>query len=81
MAVVHILNKQTSKNPTIMVLVRRLVLACMRYNILLQATHIPGTYNVLPDLLSRLQIDKFRSIAPHVDPEPTPVPQDFLKSL
>ena len=78
MAVVHVLNNQTSKNPDIMVLVRRFVIACMRQNILIHAEHIPGIYNVLPDLLSRLQIDKFRELAPNVDPEPTTLPLDHL---
>ena len=78
MAVVHVLNNQTSKNPDIMVLVRRFVVACMRQNILIHAEHIPGIYNVLPDLLSRLQIDKFRELAPNVDPEPTTLPLDHL---
>jgi len=57
-----------------MVLVRRFVIACMRQNILIHAEHIPGIYNVVPDLLSRLQIDKFRELAPNVDPEHTPGP-------
>ena len=39
-----------------MILVRRLVLALMTYNILFSAEHIPGMLNILPDLLSRLQI-------------------------
>jgi len=55
MAVVHVLNSQTSKNPDIMVLVRRFVIACMRQNILIHTEHIPGIYNVLPDLLSRFE--------------------------
>ena len=61
-----------------MVLVRRFVIACMRQNILIHAEHIPGIYNVVPDLLSRLQIDKFRELAPNVDPEHTPLPRDHL---
>ena len=57
-----------------MVLVRRFVIACMRQKILIHAEHIPGIYNVVPDLLSRLQIDKFRELAPNVDSEHTPGP-------
>ena len=55
MAVVHVLNSQTSKNPDIVVLVRPFVIACMRQNILIHTEHIPGIYNVLPDLLSRFE--------------------------
>ncbi len=52
-AVVQIVNKQTSKEPNVMHLVRRLVLACMKFNILIKSVHVPGKLNVLPDLLSR----------------------------
>ena len=41
-AVVDIINKQTSREPKIMVLVRRLVLNCLKYNILYKSKHIPG---------------------------------------
>lgn len=59
MAVVCLVNKQTSREPNIMCLVRRLVLQCLKYNILFQATHLPGVTNILADKLSRLQIDEF----------------------
>jgi hypothetical protein len=52
-AVVYIINKQTCKSPDVMLLVRRLVLATMKFNILVRAVHIPGKYNIFPDLLSR----------------------------
>lgn len=77
-AVVHIINKQTCKVPVVMCLVRRLVLASMKFNILLRAEHIPGKYNILPDLLSRLQIKKFQALAPHMDKTSTLIPQDLL---
>jgi hypothetical protein len=73
-AVVHIINSQTSKDTHIMILVRRLVLACMQNNILIKSVHIPGKSNTLPDLLSRLQIDKFRAVATHMDSQPTVIP-------
>ena len=41
-AVVDIINKQTSRESKIMVLVRRLVLNCLKYNILYKSKHIPG---------------------------------------
>ena len=61
-----------------MSLVRRLVLACMQYNILIKAVHIPGKTNVLPDLLSRLQIDQFRRMSRNMDQLPTVVPESLL---
>ncbi|KAK3107485.1 hypothetical protein FSP39_015569 [Pinctada imbricata] len=60
MAVVHIINKQTSKDPVIMKLVRRLVITALKHNILFKATHIPVTTNIASDKLSRLQIKEFR---------------------
>lgn len=77
-AVVYIINKQTCKISDIMALVRRLILATMKFNILIRAEHVPGKYNILPDLLSRLQITRFRSLAPHMDIQPTTVPSDLL---
>lgn len=41
-AVVEIINKTSSKDTSVMCLLRRLVLACLRHNILFQAEHIPG---------------------------------------
>ncbi|XP_053374597.1 uncharacterized protein LOC128546978 [Mercenaria mercenaria] len=78
MAVVHILNKQTCKEPLVMKLVRRLVLSAMKYNILFKAGHIQGKINILPDLLSRLQVARFRELTPNMDPTPTPVPRCLL---
>ena len=78
-AVVHIINKHTSKDSDIMKLVRRLVLACMQYNILIQAKHIPGKTNILPDLLSRLQVKQFQQLAPHMDKVSTKVPENLLQ--
>ena len=44
-AVVYIINKQTSKLQSIIVLIRDLVLSCLRHNVLFHAKHIPGFYN------------------------------------
>lgn len=76
-AVLYILNKQTSKDSHVMVLVRRLVIACMKHNILVRSAHIHGKDNVLPDLLSRLQIYKFRATAVSMDQLPTAVPEEI----
>lgn len=77
-AVVEIINKISSKDTSVMRLVRRLVLACLRHNILFQAEHIPGKINTLPDLLSRLQVQKFLGLAPYMDRFPTTVPKQYL---
>ena len=69
--VVHIINRQTSKDTLIMKLVRRLVVASMKFNILMKAEHIPGHCNIIGDLLSRFQIQQFRARAPYMNREPT----------
>ena len=78
MAAVYILNKQSSKDKDIMVLVRRFVLACMKFNILTKCVHLEGSSNILPDLVSRFQIKEFRRLAPQMDREPTTVPAELL---
>ena len=62
-----------------MVFVRRLVLACLNFNILFRARHVPGVKNVLADSLSRLQVSKFRQLAPvGVQASPTAIPIPLL---
>lgn len=67
LADVHIINKMFSLDSVVMSSVWRLVLDCLEYTILFRAEHIPGKQNILPDLLSRLQVEKFSELAPHID--------------
>ena len=78
MAVVEIINKNSSKDSKIMCLVRRLVVACLVHNIMFRSVHIKGVLNILPDLLSRLQVEKFRQLAPNMDPYSTEIPRQYL---
>ena len=59
-AVVDFVNKQTSRHKDIMVLLRDLVLSCLRHNILFQARHIPGFQDSSADYLS--QVVNFRHL-------------------
>ena len=79
-AVVHILNKLTSKSERVMCLVRALTLRCLSLNILLKATHVPGCNNNICDALSRFQLVRFRELAPDADLVSTPVP-DYLWNI
>ena len=79
-AVVEIINKQTSKDRSIMVLLRHFVLSTLKYNILFHAKHIASCINRKSDALSRLQVEKFRLLAPSADPQVTPVPWGLLPS-
>ena len=72
-ALVPIINKQSSKDRAIMCLVRKLVITCLRCNILFQAQHIPGKANVLADHLSRLQVSAFLAKVPSASRQPEAV--------
>ena len=48
-AIVHDLNNETSKNPTIMSILRPLILIVMENNIVFLANHVPGKDNTLCD--------------------------------
>ena len=74
LAIVHVLNKQTSKDKNIMCLMRNLVRSCLDLNILFRAKHIPGVFNTKADALSRLQIEKFRDLAPEAATSPETIP-------
>ncbi|XP_048761600.1 uncharacterized protein LOC125670455 isoform X1 [Ostrea edulis] len=77
MAVVHVINKTTSRSPRVMKIVRKLVLTCLKHNILIKARHIPSKLNSIADCLSRSQWGKFRRLAPTADPWPAPLPKNI----
>ena len=74
-ALVSVINKQTSKESHVMTLVRRLVTACLLYNIMCRAEHVPGRANQAADALSRLQVPKFRQLQPEAEFNPSPFPK------
>ena len=55
LADVHIINRQSTKSPELLALLREIYATCAHYNIALRAKHIPGKLNVLPDFLSRAE--------------------------
>ena len=73
-AVVEIINKQSSKDKTIMNLVRPLVLKLISHNILFVAKHIEGKRNILADKISRFQATPELLAQYNMNPQPTPVP-------
>ena len=76
-ALVDIVNKQTSKHKSVMVLLRDLILSCLRY-ILFRARHVPGLQDSQADYISRFQVENFKEIAPEADEFPTTVPANVL---
>ena len=70
-ALVHVVNKQTSHEKLVMQMVRRLVRATLKYNILCKAVWVSGRLNTLSDSLSRLLLQKFKTLHPTADEFPT----------
>ena len=73
-SLVSVINSQTSKEPLVLLLLRRLVLTSLKLNIQLISLHIAGTDNKSADLLSRLQVADFKQNHPTADESPTEVP-------
>ena len=75
-SLVHVINRKTCKDKHLMAFVRKLVSICLRHNILFETKHMRGIHNNLADVLSRLQVQTLRHLAPaHMDPLPTDIPQ------
>lgn len=80
MALVHILNRKSSKGKDIMKLVTHLVLACLRYNVPFQSSHtcIIGIKNIEADCFSRKQVEEYKRLRPQSRMTPSPVPPHLL---
>ena len=78
-SVVSIVNTKRSRIPRVMDLVRHLTLLTIRFNFCIRAEHIEGKRNDIADSLSRLQMDRFRELAPHAKRDPCLVPPELLK--
>ena len=76
-AVVHVWESGLSRCPDLMDLVRALFFAAARNNFHVLIRHIPGIDNSIADSLSRLQLPRFRSLAPHANPLPSPTPAEL----
>ena len=71
-SVVGIINRQASKCPKIMQLVRKLILVCLKNNILFQTQHICGIRNITRDSLSRFKMEKKFQVQPEASRIATP---------
>ena len=80
-AVVCIINKQSTRSPRSMHLVRCMVSVCLLRNIVFKAVHIPGLENNIADALSRLQFDRFKKLAPMADLAPTQIHATLFQQL
>ncbi|XP_061188693.1 uncharacterized protein LOC133196860 [Saccostrea echinata] len=80
---VAIINKDRSKCPKIMTLVRRLILCAAVNNFVFKSKYLEGKKKFIADCLSRLQIPKFQQLVPDARKTPCTVPgyQEVLKDL
>lgn len=74
MAITAVLNKLYTPDPHMRPMVKTIALTCMKNNIFIQCKHIPGTTNILADMLSRQRVDLFRLNATGMDISPTIIP-------
>lgn len=77
LALVAILNKNSSKSSHVMQCLRPLVLQGMLMNIQFKAIHVPGKNNEVADALSRKQWVRFQQLAPSAKQLPDEVPASF----
>lgn len=80
-AVVAILASRTSKDPSIMLLLRHLLMSAAKFNFAFTAQHVPGLDNRIADAISRFQWQVFRQLAPQADLVPLAIPSQLLQSL
>ncbi len=78
MAIVEIINKQSSKDGKLMNIVRPLVLKMLEFNIHFVAVHIPGVRNVLAIAISRFQNTEKLLQAYSMKSEPTAIVDQIL---
>ena len=80
-SIVSMVNKTTSKCPNCMVLIRLLVMHCLKNNVKLQVRYIESIKNEFPDLLSRLKYKQFRirsrKLGRHFNNKCTPIPSEI----
>lgn len=77
LALVEILNKQSSRSKRIMDLMRLFVTLVLQHNIVFRSFHIPGLLNEISDSISRQEWNRFRALAPEANTEPEQIPSHF----
>ena len=80
-AIVYIWSTGSCKCKDIMTLIRLLFFFIAKRNINLLFHHIAGKANTHADLLSRLQVTRFKELFPEAETWPTPIPSSILAIL
>ena len=66
MSLVHILNRKSSRNKKVLILLRQLVLILLNNNIQIKAVHIASKANSICDAISRFQFSKVECLLPNL---------------
>ena len=80
-SVVAVLKSGTSRDKSLMVLLRYLTMLAIRHSFSFTASSVPGKDNPVADALSRFQFQRFRRLVPHADATPSPIPASLLAAL
>ncbi len=75
-SIVDIWSINSSKCPLISNLLRKLFFISAKHQFTINITHIPGLDNSIADSLSRLQVSRFRQLAPNADHHQTQIPPE-----
>ena len=79
-SIVSVINSNSSKDPALMFLVRRIVVTSLLHNIMFRAVHIPGHFNCTADMLSRSQVQQALQSNAHLSRTPMAIPE-FLQPI
>ena len=77
--VVDVWQNGSVKCPYLAHLLHQILFLCAKYSFSINIVHIHGKYNIYSDLLSHLQIAKFKVLAKDAKPNPTPLPTCIWK--
>lgn len=81
MSVVCAVSSLSTSSPPVIALLRRLVLLCLRWNILFWAQYVPGVSNEVANVLSRFQLNRFWNVVPEADRQSVPCPRLLWQEL
>ena len=80
-SVVAVLKSGTSRDNSLMVLLRYLTMLAIRHSFSFTASSVPGRDNPVADALSRFQFQRFRRLVPLADATLCPIPASLLVAL
>ena len=77
-SVKNMINNSSSKCKNCMILIRLITIESLIHNVKVFAKHVKTEDNGITDALSRLQMKRFRRLAPNMKKYPTPIPSELI---